>query len=318
MTRTIVFDLDDTICFCHDRDWENAKPNIDLIRRINKLYNDGWFIHIHSARGQLSGVDYTEIVTKWLNENGVLYHKLQFGKPLAVLYVDDKAISVDDFMNIDFEEIPGGWSGSKVTRIGNKVFKEDKNIQGTVRWYETAKNFYNTPKVLGVNGNELILQYIKPNEKSPKATYDECVFLANSFESIDSITNYKWKNYITRIAEHCDLLLREKGDSFHKILPMLANMDPPKKTFSHGDLTPDNTVRDRKGYIYMIDPIVVTYSSFQLDLAKLNSWALRQPELRDEVVVNNLVVAETIRTLKYAPPEMYIKLRDICLNYLRN
>lgn len=318
--RTIVFDLDDTISFCHNRDWPNARPNIDLIRRINKLYNDGWFIHIHSSRGQLSGTDYTEVVTKWLEENGVLYHKLEFGKPLAALYVDDKGISVDDFMSLEIEELPGGWSGSTVTRIGNKVFKKDKNVQGTVQWYDMARNFYNVPQVLSVTGDELVMRYIKPNEKKPKATYEECRFLAEAFQSLEPITYFKWRNYIAKIEAHCDFLEgRWDGYAFdikglRKIIPLLENMVPPRRTFCHGDLTPDNTVRDRKGYIYLIDPLVNTYSSYELDLAKLDSWALRYDT--PDIVVNNLVVAETIRTLSYAPMDMFIKLLNICLTYL--
>lgn len=315
MNRTIVFDLDDTICFCHNRDWENAKPNLDLIRRINKMYNDGWFIHIHSARGQLSGFDYYELVTKWLNDNGVLYHKLQFGKPLAMLYVDDKAISADDFMALEIEELPGGWSGSKVLRVGGKVFKDDPDIHNTVAWYNYADQFYNVPKVLSVTGKQLVLQYVKPNEKKPIALPDECRYLAATFEALPSLNKYKWKDYINRIAVHCDWLTENKGDEYHKILPLLANMKQPSNTFSHGDLTPDNTIIDRKHYVYLIDPINTTYSSWELDMAKIDAWELRNGN--DDIVVNNLVVAETIRTMKYAPEEIYIKLRDRCLSFLR-
>jgi hypothetical protein len=315
MNKTIVFDLDDTISFCHDRDWVNAKPNIDLIRRINKLYNEGWFIHIHSSRGQLSGIDYTDQVMEWLESNGVLFHKLEFGKPLAMLYVDDKAISVDDFMGIELEELPGGWSGNTVLRIGNKIFKKDSNIQATVAWYKSAARFYNVPEVLSVIGDQLVLRYIKPSDKKTKATFDELVFIAKSFEAIEPINKYKWKHYIDRIAQHCDWLFLNKKDEYHAVIKLLENMQQPKHTFCHGDLTPDNTVVDRKGYVNLIDPLNVTYSSFELDIAKLNSWALRNNE--NDIVVNTLVVSETIRTLKYAPDELYFKLRDKCLNYLR-
>jgi thiamine kinase-like enzyme len=110
-------------------------------------------------------------------------------------------------------------------------------------------------------------------------------------------------------------LFLNKKDEYHAVIKLLENMQQPKHTFCHGDLTPDNTVVDRKGYVNLIDPLNVTYSSFELDIAKLNSWALRNNE--NDIVVNTLVVSETIRTLKYAPDELYFKLRDKCLNYLR-
>ena len=52
--KRIVCDIDDTISFCDDRDWENAKPNISVIKKINSMYNDGWEIFLHTARGSIS------------------------------------------------------------------------------------------------------------------------------------------------------------------------------------------------------------------------------------------------------------------------
>jgi hypothetical protein len=316
VNNTIVFDLDDTISFCHDRDWPNAKPNIDLIRKINKLYNEGWFIHIHSARGQLSGINYTEIVTKWLEDNGVLYHKLEFGKPLGVLYVDDKGINVNDFMNLEIEEFKSGWSGEKIIRLGNRVIKQDRSILESVRWYHLAGNYFNVPKILAVTGSQLELQYIKPDDKKPFATYDECKIIAKTFQSLNPVNDFKWKHYINWISGRVEYLKCFKDDDFSPILKELANMKPPERSFSHGDFTPDNTIRNRKNYIYLIDPRNVTYSSYELDLAKLDSWMLRQDK-QDEVVINTLVISETIRVLKDAPEEMYNKLKAICLNYLK-
>ena len=52
--KRIVCDIDDTISFCTDRDWENAKPNLPVIQKLKQLYNDGWEIFLHTARGSLS------------------------------------------------------------------------------------------------------------------------------------------------------------------------------------------------------------------------------------------------------------------------
>ena len=41
MVKRIVIDLDDTISFCHDRNWKEAKPNIPVIRKMNQLHNEG-------------------------------------------------------------------------------------------------------------------------------------------------------------------------------------------------------------------------------------------------------------------------------------
>jgi hypothetical protein len=312
MRRVIVFDLDDTISFCHDRDWPNAKPNIELIRKINKLYNEGWYIHIYSARGTISGTDYYSQVSRWLHEHGVLFHRLQFGKPLAALYVDDKCVTAADFVDLDIREIPGGWSGQKVVKIGGKIFKTDLHIHDTVRWYQFAKEFYYVPEVLSVVGTDLVLKYIEPKGS---ISYQACKYIVESFQALPPITKHTWKDYVDRIKGHTDWLKEHKQLDLSKILYRLTDMIPPEHTFSHGDFTPDNIVVGKRDRPHLIDPLLVTYSSWELDMAKLNSWALRH-NMEIEVPVNALIIAETIRTLKYAPEEMYTKLSTICLNYL--
>lgn len=47
--NTLVIDLDDTICFTENRDFENSKPYKEVIDKINKLY-DRYKIIIYTAR----------------------------------------------------------------------------------------------------------------------------------------------------------------------------------------------------------------------------------------------------------------------------
>lgn len=110
MIKTIVFDFDDTISFAENRDWENAKANIPLIDKINSLYDKGWTILIYTARGSLSCKTREEAeqnnsnqIEGWLNRHGVKYHELSFKKPLAMYYVDDRAILPEDFIKLELE-----------------------------------------------------------------------------------------------------------------------------------------------------------------------------------------------------------------------
>ena len=48
--NTYVIDLDDTICFTENRDFENSKPYTEVINKINELYDKGWNIVICTAR----------------------------------------------------------------------------------------------------------------------------------------------------------------------------------------------------------------------------------------------------------------------------
>lgn len=105
--NTIVIDLDDTICSTRNRDFKNSIPNKQVIDKINKLYDKGWKIIIFTARGGKScktleekELKYRQITEEWLKNNNVKYNTLMFGKPNADYYVDDKNISIEEFLNI--------------------------------------------------------------------------------------------------------------------------------------------------------------------------------------------------------------------------
>ena len=105
--NTIVIDLDDTICFTRNRDFENSIQNELVINKMNELYNKGWKLIIYTARGAKScktleerEKKYRNITEKWLKKNNVKYTELLFGKMNADYYVDDKNLSIEEFLNI--------------------------------------------------------------------------------------------------------------------------------------------------------------------------------------------------------------------------
>lgn len=111
--KSIVFDLDDTICFpnhnakdTHSK-YALAEPNEDVINGINYLHSNGYYVIINSARRMLTHngdidkiIEDVGIITeKWLAKYNVQYDELLFGKPYAsTWYVDDKAMNVQDFL----------------------------------------------------------------------------------------------------------------------------------------------------------------------------------------------------------------------------
>ena len=112
--KSIVVDIDDTLSFTLNRDWEHAEPNQPLIDKLNKLYDDGWDIFIVTARGNLSCSNreeaenkYRPIIEKWMKEHNVKYTDISFQKILASYYIDDKGIKPDDFLDLNIEELKG-------------------------------------------------------------------------------------------------------------------------------------------------------------------------------------------------------------------
>ena len=91
-----VFDIDNTIC-THEDNYENAKPLIDNINKLNRLYDGGHIIWLQTARGTETGIDWHDVTETQLDRWNVKYHKLLFDKPSADFYVDDKGINAIDF-----------------------------------------------------------------------------------------------------------------------------------------------------------------------------------------------------------------------------
>ena len=93
----IICDLDGTLCTQEGKDYPSAKPIQKRIDKINKLARLGHKIHIWTARGTTSGINWRELTEKQLKEWGVQYAELSFGKPHYDVWVDDKAQEANQF-----------------------------------------------------------------------------------------------------------------------------------------------------------------------------------------------------------------------------
>ncbi|MGE5373167.1 MAG: hypothetical protein ACM3QZ_14410 [Solirubrobacterales bacterium] len=96
------FDIDGTICTNTDGDYPNAEPYPEVVAEVNRIFEAGHTIYLHTARGSTTGIDWRELTEKQLREWGLLYHVLYMGKPTADVYIDDKAINVDDWRAAGF------------------------------------------------------------------------------------------------------------------------------------------------------------------------------------------------------------------------
>lgn len=111
--KTFVFDLDGTICEekekgTHYSYFEAVLPKKDVVEKMRKLSDEGHKIIISTARhmGSTGGnvgivnAHVAELTFRWLNKHKVPYDEVFFGKPLGDYYVDDKNISIEQFLNI--------------------------------------------------------------------------------------------------------------------------------------------------------------------------------------------------------------------------
>ncbi|HUW44224.1 MAG TPA: hypothetical protein VMW50_00360 [Dehalococcoidia bacterium] len=330
--KRMIVDFDDTISLTTTRDWENAEPIWPVINKMNNLYEKGWEIWIVTARGQLScdgdfqkaDQKYRKIMETWLHKHGVKYHNLSFEKRLASYYVDDKALTPEEFVDLEIREIKTGWSGAQVEKRGNRIFKTHHDSLDAARWYNMAAPLVNVPIVHSMIGRTLALEFLEDNGQYFKIDHVN--------EAITKFSLYRTKipfdKYIERMKNHC-----EANNDFWEVIPLLehsTNIDFCNKhsSFMHGDLSIENIIQTDKG-MFLIDPIYKEdqWSSYLLDISKmmhsyrkynrmfeyevfLNGW-LRNKQLipypsKDqqdiyEWLLKLLEVTQWIRVVKYIP-----------------
>ena len=96
----IFVDIDDTICHSEIKgDYESATPFMDRIEKINQLFLEGHDIIFWTARGSVSGKDWSDLTTRQLNSWGVKYTEIRLGKPSYDLFIDDKNINSETFFD---------------------------------------------------------------------------------------------------------------------------------------------------------------------------------------------------------------------------
>jgi hypothetical protein len=92
----IYVDIDNTICNTNGMDYENSKPIIKNIEKINKLY-EKHEITYWTARGSVSKINFYKLTKKQLELWGCKYNKLSVGeKPPYDLLICDKTKRIEE------------------------------------------------------------------------------------------------------------------------------------------------------------------------------------------------------------------------------
>ena len=92
-------DIDETICRYEDvREYPLAVPIPERIEKINTLYDSGHTIVYWTARGAVTGIDWTELTELQLKQWDAKHNKLVMNnKPNYDILICDKAINSDTF-----------------------------------------------------------------------------------------------------------------------------------------------------------------------------------------------------------------------------
>ena len=96
--KIYCIDIDNTIFISDYPDYNVVGVNREIIDKVNKLYDEGNYIKIFTARGSGTGRDFSEYTHKQLLKYCVKFHELIFGKPVADHYIDDRSMTFEEFL----------------------------------------------------------------------------------------------------------------------------------------------------------------------------------------------------------------------------
>jgi ribonucleotide monophosphatase NagD (HAD superfamily) len=97
LPKTFCFDIDGVLAtLVPGNDYKQARPIPEAIIVVNRLYEAGHRIILFTARGSATGIDWAQVTRSQLEDFGVRYHELRFGKPAADFYIDDRMLTLDE------------------------------------------------------------------------------------------------------------------------------------------------------------------------------------------------------------------------------
>lgn len=106
--KVVLVDVDETICtYGEKRRYDLAIPLKENIAKINKLYDEGWYVIYWTARGgsdksKAAGRCYYDFTWEQLKSWGCKFHDLSTGskgkymKPPNDLIIDDKSKRIEE------------------------------------------------------------------------------------------------------------------------------------------------------------------------------------------------------------------------------
>jgi capsule biosynthesis phosphatase len=294
----ICFDLDNTLVSYPTiiNDYSSVKPIYKNIQLLNCLKNDGHEIIIYTARrmathkGNIGKVikDIASITISTLEKLDIYYDELIFGKPIADIYVDDRALNpyINNishfglFYNND-EFIPNKLNNNKY----NKIIKSDNCIiktgpydimKGELFYYQNIPEEFETyfSKLINFNKNDETLEikteyisgiplfYLYKNKLLTTKNIDDLFVILTKIHAYKSSTinideNNIKNNYIQKTKNRFnknDYPFEDSNELFQEIVVGLEqNFSPIISNMIHGDCWFSNIILTYEDNYKLID-----------------------------------------------------------------
>jgi dTDP-glucose pyrophosphorylase len=278
--KIYCFDLDQTLVTKSiSGNHEDCKPITQNIRIVNKLFDDGNTIIIHTARrmkthnGDVGKVikDIGVLTRKQISRLGIKHHRIEFGKPYADYYIDDKAVFAGEDLGKDLGVYFAGHktrSFNKVTEVdGGWVKKTGRTVKNEAYWYENINESWlsaNGPD-FKVSEEALMLSKIEGSTASEIYTEGGLLDLVEYVSKIKELHRSECKPdvsskqieswYIGKLKERFKESEYPLGakDVYLKLLDWASAYKVSKVTQTHGDPVFTNAIKSKWGYKF-IDP----------------------------------------------------------------
>jgi cytidyltransferase-like protein len=200
------FDLDGTICDTpcnpdgHGQRYWDSTPFPYMVDTVNRLYDEGNYIVIMTARGRGSGRDWTELTTHSLNKWGVKYHEMEpmFHKPNVDIFIDDKGINVEE------------WKKTQPLKKGIIAGAFDVMHPGYTRMFSFAKQHCN---------HLTVALHVDPTTErswklSPVQSVEDRKEILLSLKDVNEVVTYQSENEFLGMLESGEYHLRFLGDDY--------------------------------------------------------------------------------------------------------
>jgi capsule biosynthesis phosphatase len=288
----VCFDLDNTLVTNPTiaNDYSTVKPIVKNIQLLNYLKNDGHEIIIYTARrmtthkGNIGKVikDIASVTINTLEKLDIQYDELIFGKPIADIYIDDKAINpyINNISHFGLfykndEFIPNKIENNKynqIKKIDNYIIKSGPYdiLRGELFYYQNIPREFEKyfSKLNDFNKKDDILElkidyisgiplfYLYKNQLLTPKMIDDLFEILNKFHSYKntSTTNITTNineenvknNYLLKLKNRFnknDYNFPDTDEVFQEIiLGIENNYDPVISSIIHGDFWFSNII----------------------------------------------------------------------------
>jgi len=199
------FDIDDTICNTPKMKdgrpgYLDATPIPFMVEQVNRLYDEGHYIILQTARGRGSGIDQTQLTMEQLERWGVKYNEIEpmFHKPNADLFIDDKAIDVVE------------WRKTQPPKKGIIAGAFDVIHPGYIRMFKDAKEHCNHLTV-ALHENPSMA---RAHKLSPVQTVEERKEILYAIKYVDDVVVYQAEDTFHYYLESGDYEIRFLGSDY--------------------------------------------------------------------------------------------------------